>query len=429
MIKKIIFLSFIIILQLFAQPHNFRREGEKNAKETSFYFSEVHSIPEDSSNHTYFVYKISYPSLVFVKSSGKYSASFSLSIEVFDSVLKHVVRQIQNKTISVDTFDQTLDHNYYVQGFVNFHLKNGIYNILPFLTDLNINNEIKLAPIRIDIPSSIQSTLISPLIVKSDLIECQNKKYFELANYDDSFPFSEDNFSLVLPCLDTTRESIFVTIKNDSDTVFNSEVSNYFKSKIVLRECKDNILLGNGLTPEATNNFVIPDINRKLLEGNAEIIVSRNKNSIPLKSYNKKIIWFNKPYSLRNPGNAIKMLKFIEKDSVISNMLKANSNDYKKELYNYWKKYNINSHGTFNPLMEEYYSRIDYAAKTFAIFSDKSGIETDRGEIYIQFGKPQKIERASTQYGKVVETWIYEKPPRDFIFVDNDGTGNFMLRK
>ncbi len=123
------------------------------------------------------------------------------------------------------------------------------------------------------------------------------------------------------------------------------------------------------------------------------------------------------------------MLKFIEKDSVISNMLKANSNDYKKELYNYWKKYNINSHGTFNPLMEEYYSRIDYAAKTFAIFSDKSGIETDRGEIYIQFGKPQKIERASTQYGKVVETWIYEKPPRDFIFVDNDGTGNFMLRK
>ncbi|MHB1687686.1 MAG: GWxTD domain-containing protein [Ignavibacteriaceae bacterium] len=429
MIKKIIFLSVLIITQLFAQPHNFRREWGNFAKTNSFYFSEIHSIPKDSVNQIYFAYRINYSRLVFVKSSGKYSASFSFSIEVNDSASKHVTRQIQNKNITVDNFDETLNKDNYIKGVITFFLSNGSFNILPFLTDLNTNHEMKLPPLHVDTRLINHSNFISPLIVKPDKLNCGSEKYFELANFDNSFPFGINDFNLIIPCPDTTQKSIYVVIKNNTDTVFNSEVSNYFRSNIALEECGSNIVLGDQPNQKRTNNFIINNIGNKLAEGETEIFLGKGKDSLLKKPFIKKVIWFNKPFSLRDPEKAIKLLKYIESDSVISKMLNANFNDYEKELYNYWKKYDPSLRNTFNPLMDEYYLRIDYAAQAYSLISGKSGIETDRGKIYIQFGKPQKIERASNQYGKVVETWIYDKPQRQFIFVDDDGAGNFKLRK
>jgi hypothetical protein len=47
--------------------------------------------------------------------------------------------------------------------------------------------------------------------------------------------------------------------------------------------------------------------------------------------------------------------------------------------------------------------------------------------IYIKFGKPDQVERASNEKGKIVETWIYTKPQRKFVFVDKQGVGVFSL--
>ena len=77
--------------------------------------------------------------------------------------------------------------------------------------------------------------------------------------------------------------------------------------------------------------------------------------------------------------------------------------------------------------MSEYYTRVDYATKEFAAIGSKNGANSDRGKIYIKFGKPQKIERASDDNGWVVETWIYAKSNKKFIFVDKEGKGEFIL--
>ncbi len=52
---------------------------------------------------------------------------------------------------------------------------------------------------------------------------------------------------------------------------------------------------------------------------------------------------------------------------------------------------------------------------------------TDRGRVYIRFGKPDKIERTSNEEGNVVETWTYSKQDMKFVFVDKKGTGSFTL--
>jgi GWxTD domain-containing protein len=78
--------------------------------------------------------------------------------------------------------------------------------------------------------------------------------------------------------------------------------------------------------------------------------------------------------------------------------------------------------------MSEYYKRVDYTAKNFSSLSGKKGFETDRGKVYIQFGKPKTIERGSNSEGKVVETWYYNDQKK-FIFIDKQGTGDFPLQK
>ncbi len=61
------------------------------------------------------------------------------------------------------------------------------------------------------------------------------------------------------------------------------------------------------------------------------------------------------------------------------------------------------------------------------IYADIRGWKTDRGKIYIKFGDPYNIERSSTELGYIMETWNYNNPNQTFIFIDKQGTGNFVL--
>jgi GWxTD domain-containing protein len=78
--------------------------------------------------------------------------------------------------------------------------------------------------------------------------------------------------------------------------------------------------------------------------------------------------------------------------------------------------------------MNEYYKRVDFTSKNFSTIGNKKGFDTDRGKIYIQLGKPKRIERSSNNEGKVVETWYYDQQ-KIFIFVDKLGTGEFPMQK
>ena len=77
--------------------------------------------------------------------------------------------------------------------------------------------------------------------------------------------------------------------------------------------------------------------------------------------------------------------------------------------------------------MYEFYSRVDYAMKEFNSISNNNGAKSDRGVVYIRFGKPDKIDRTSTSQGEVIEIWTYSNPQRKFTFIDKIGTGNFTL--
>ncbi len=71
---------------------------------------------------------------------------------------------------------------------------------------------------------------------------------------------------------------------------------------------------------------------------------------------------------------------------------KSLSNDEEREAFieNFWRRRNPNPDSPENEFRDEHYRRIQYANDHFA--AGKPGWKTDRGHIYIAFGKPDSIE-------------------------------------
>ena len=71
---------------------------------------------------------------------------------------------------------------------------------------------------------------------------------------------------------------------------------------------------------------------------------------------------------------------------------KSLSNDEERESFieNFWLRRNPNPESPENKFREEHYRRIAYANEHFA--AGKPGWKTDRGHIYIAYGKPDSTD-------------------------------------
>jgi GWxTD domain-containing protein len=105
----------------------------------------------------------------------------------------------------------------------------------------------------------------------------------------------------------------------------------------------------------------------------------------------------------------------------------------------FWERNNPNPGSSTNTFKEEHYRRIAYANDHFA--SNIPGWRTDRGRIYILWGKPDDVEAHPTpqiQGGNTAwrfpfERWCYLRPQNGDMtdicleFIDPDGNGNYRM--
>jgi GWxTD domain-containing protein len=415
-LKKILFLFVLLFsFEVFSQHRHF------------IYYSEVNAIPDDSLTTLYYTFRIPYKELVFTKNDSSYHAAFRLNVEVIDSSKNHVIRKYIDKTVNLSNFNQTNDPDLYVHGLAKFKLPTGNFKVLPLFTDLNTNNEIKLHSTNYSVNDpDKQEKVIRPIIIYEGEKSCYDKANLMLANFKSAIPFSEEKFDMIFSVNDPSIDTIRALVIQQEDTLLNKNFRDYSNDHLSLIECENGIYIGQKNTGLKTKNFIINNFSNELKEGDFKVEVY-TKNSRHPKIFIEQVQWINKPFSLLKPEYAIKMLKYMTNDDDIDNLLSAKSAQYMEELFEFWKKSDPTPKTQFNPLMQEYYQRVDYATKEFSSFTGKNGALTDRGMIFIQFGKPQKIERSSTEDGKVIETWTYLKSNKKFIFVDEEGKGEFSL--
>lgn len=385
------------------------------------------SFTNELDDRVYFLYKIPHNVLVFQREGDHYTASYSFNVEVLDSQQNHVTRRLINKQVTVQDFEQTITNELFSEGYLKFNLTKKNLSLIPIYTDVNSKNEIKLPHLVVNERSAVESIFKEPIVSSTQRVGCGEIEGTILPNFSGNIPFDDEDYYLVIPVNSKDLSEIHVKVSQKEKEIFSGVVKNFTESSLTIEECSGRIILSETKDTVSTRNFFISDIANKLSEGDVSITIAADSNGSIKRTFTLPVRWFNKPLSLRNREAAIKALRIIEDEDKVRQMLRGRSVDYDKILFEYWKKLDPTPDTEYNPLMNEFYNRVDYAASNFSPISGKSGLETDRGKIYVQFGKPQKVERSSNEKGNVIEIWFYRNPERVFIFVDRTGTGEFFL--
>jgi len=422
-LKKLLLIILLLTAVLYSQQRGNRPNGIRKFRQLH---ATVQLIPKSSSEISVsYLFRIPHNQVIFEKDGDSFKASVRVLIEVMkDEEL--VERNFEDKKVTVNDFDITQSKSVAIEGVINFDLEAIEYVVRGIVTDLNSHKELKLAPVEINGMSYLESGIFKPMIINFAESNCNGKNLPLIVNQGGSIPFSPQDYQLVIPVTDTTVEKITIEMRNNDAEQFTHTLTESYVTKISVVECKDKLFIGQGDNVLITKNFILRNFSRNLQEGVLITTIKLNEDGEE-HDFPIKVAWLNKPISLRNPEFAIEMLKYIEEEEIVSNLLDEDEEDYQTALHKFWKQYDPTPETEYNELMEEYYSRIDYAALEFRGISKKNGLSTDRGKIYIQHGKPDKIERASDSRGYVVETWIYKILNQRFVFVDKQGTGNFIL--
>jgi GWxTD domain-containing protein len=127
-------------------------------------------------------------------------------------------------------------------------------------------------------------------------------------------------------------------------------------------------------------------------------------------------------------NEAISKLRYVATSSQLSPMKNAKTDGDKLQLVQeFWKKIDPTPNTERNEAMEEYYTRMDYANKTFKAYTD--GWLTDKGHCYIVYGQPDNIEKSNQSLAdnRTFEQWSYYGTNRTIVFLDVTGFGDFRL--
>lgn len=104
-------------------------------------------------------------------------------------------------------------------------------------------------------------------------------------------------------------------------------------------------------------------------------------------------------------------------------------NAKRKFLFNFWFKRDSNPDTQINEALEDYKKLVEYANLNFRTLGRK-GFKTDRGRVYLKYGKPDQIEKyTSDSELKPYEIWYYHgiEGGVSFIFGDIKGYQDYEL--
>ena len=227
----------------------------------------------------------------------------------------------------------------------------------------------------------------------------KNAKKESIYKYDEKHIKSEFNILFKQNKQYSSHKSIF-----DQSLALNviinkeSEIDGDYNLKI-----KSNLIEKSFLFQRANDLNLVLEIDLKtFLEDLYNIQIIKNKTVVS----EQTIIVQNWgiPFSLKELNFALIPFKILLSENQIKLFDLQSFNDKVRYFYDYWQE-KVSSKDAYNPLMLEYYKRVDYSILNYSNKLD-SGWETDRGKTYILYGKPINLTR-QIEGNREFEIWEY----------------------
>ncbi|MEW6506206.1 MAG: GWxTD domain-containing protein [Bacteroidota bacterium] len=420
-VKDIRFSVFIFFVYscLIAQPTSDR---ERNPRGNLF---EINILPVKDSVDCCISFNIPYNRLIFVKSGTSFSGGAQLYFDV-----KHNNKIFQRKSFSkkvlANSYEETQSKEKLLEGFVDFRLFSSEYVVCPSIRIDNTNQIVNLDSIVIKIPGLIKNNFVQPIVVR-ELEELHaDYKMFHLVNRTNRIPFEPDNYKLLIPVQNNSLKEAAIKIEQLNKTVFNDTLPVKSIGQLKMFDRYDRIIISGDEGEESSKYLLIENFNKNLSEGTAELIINSGSTE---SRFNLSVVWIDKPITLSNINLAIELLEIIYDRSELLDLYKTSNQQKYNALFEFWDKKNPDRQYQYNNLMNEFYKRADSAMINFSNLANQIGAKTDRGKIYIQFGKPDDVKREYKSADSVVEIWYYKDLQKEFIFTDRTGLGNYILSK
>ena len=387
------------------------------------------------------LYRVRFDFFVFIRDFStnvpSYRAHGELLIELIDSTDTSVSRKVQAISLDVPDNEVTQLRLRYYQGAASFVVHPGRLTTVYHLEDNESRREfgdrkqiLRIVPFRPD--AVVRSTALFVEPTSQPLSE----RSFTALNDNNAAEFSK-NTGTFLTIKDenapvTVRYSLTQFLLEDKErivvqeeTTVTATVFHHSMLRLVQTNSANVEYVLDSSATMAAVYFPLMTSDLKQGEYTTRIRIFANDTATVNKDFS--IRWRDMPLSLYDLDFAVTAMRYITTDSEYDDLRSGNRETRIKKFEEFWAKRNKVPGAAYNEMMAVYFQRVDYAFANFRTLKEENGVLTDRGRIYILYGKPSNVERSLAPGGPPREVWTYAWLNKEFIFEDPSRQGNYKL--
>lgn len=411
-----ILLSIIAVHLLYGQ-YNHRENAEKRRGSERFAQAITlktwqRPIPgEDRSEVTVLILTMN-DILQFIKTDSGYTSNYEISLSLRDSKNNLLDTRVLTKRKTVGTYAQTNAKDTFQRETVRFRLLPGVYHLL-----VTLNDRAASIPFKVEEEITVEGAIAKAVRLSSPL--------FFYAGKNTPDVFLPDSVAIVPSVSEKhrylyTSSELYLSQANGDINV----ISSIYDSR-------------NTLVRRQTKSLSLPKGHHQLITGIPEALpfgqyrltlsVTAGGNADSLSAY-FSVLWSKHASTRPDLTTTVQLMQYLLSRHDFKELLQLDTEKQKQFLHRYWQDRDPDPSTARNELQEEFYQRAAFAITNFTA-SDQEGWETDRGKIYILYGPPETIERPVSQNGfEKFEIWDYPRIRKKFLFVDQNGTGHYILQ-
>ena len=356
--------------------------------------------------------QVPYSNISFIKKDDGFQGGFSVTLTYMDEGKNNIIFERNWKEkVTTDDFSQTLAKSNFFITYKSYNLSPGKYFLKCIVEDSDSRRvSSKELPLNVrEIPDTLG---LSDLMLISEIIKNSEGEKI-IPNISGAVTSKQTSLSFYFDIYSSTKE----------DVVLEYTLNDLKKNVSLKQEDPRTIKPGTNSITHTINNanfsagnfslsITLKDVNRKEITSTSKSFVSKIEGI---------------PSSIGDLDKAIAQMLYIASPAELDYIKDAKEiQDRMDRFMAFWNKKKPNPKVDENPILDEYYRRVEYANKNFKGFGE--GWHSDMGMIFITFGPPSYVERHPLDMNsKPYEVWEYYELNRSFVFSDQTGFGNYRL--